>query len=35
MSASALTMMIVGMVILWGGLAASIYNVIRVSRKSS
>jgi hypothetical protein len=35
MSASALTMMIVGMVILWGGLAASIFNVIRVSRKSS
>lgn len=35
MSASAITMMIVGMVILWGGLAASIYNVIRVSRKSS
>ncbi|MFB3164284.1 methionine/alanine import family NSS transporter small subunit [Neobacillus sp. 179-C4.2 HS] len=35
MSASALTMMIVGMVILWGGLAASVYNVIRVSKKSS
>jgi Putative methionine and alanine importer, small subunit len=35
MSASAITMMIVGMVILWGGLAASVYNVIRVSKKSS
>jgi len=35
MSASAITMMIIGMVILWGGLAASIYNVIRVSKKSS
>ncbi|MDQ1004473.1 hypothetical protein QFZ28_005013 [Neobacillus niacini] len=35
MSASAITMMIVGMVILWGGLAASLYNVIRVSKKSS
>jgi hypothetical protein len=34
MSASAITMMILGMVILWGGLAASIYNVIRVSKKS-
>jgi hypothetical protein len=34
MSASAITMMIIGMVILWGGLAASIYNVIRVSKKS-
>jgi hypothetical protein len=33
MSASAITMMILGMVILWGGLAASIYNVIRVSKK--
>jgi hypothetical protein len=35
MSASAITMMIVGIVILWGGLAASLYNVVRVSRKSS
>jgi putative effector of murein hydrolase LrgA (UPF0299 family) len=35
MSASALTMMIVGMVILWGGLAASILNVVRVSKKTS
>ncbi|MEC1525583.1 methionine/alanine import family NSS transporter small subunit [Neobacillus niacini] len=35
MSASAVTMMIVGMIILWGGLAASVYNAIRVSKKSS
>jgi hypothetical protein len=35
MSASAITMMIVGMVILWGGLAASLYNVVRVSKKST
>ncbi|WP_312094194.1 methionine/alanine import family NSS transporter small subunit [Niallia sp.] len=34
MSASAITMMVVGMVILWGGLAASIYNVVRVSKKA-
>jgi putative effector of murein hydrolase LrgA (UPF0299 family) len=34
MSGSAITMMIVGMVILWGGLAASVFNVVRVSRKS-
>ncbi|MDR6120482.1 putative effector of murein hydrolase LrgA (UPF0299 family) [Bacillus sp. SLBN-46] len=34
MSGSALTMMIVGMVILWGGLAASILNVVRVSKKA-
>jgi hypothetical protein len=35
MSASAITMMIVGMVIIWGGLSASILNVVRVSKKSS
>ncbi|MBT2601185.1 MULTISPECIES: methionine/alanine import family NSS transporter small subunit [Oceanobacillus] len=29
MSASAITVMIIGMVILWGGLAASIWNTIR------
>ncbi|WP_191274430.1 methionine/alanine import family NSS transporter small subunit [Neobacillus kokaensis] len=34
MSGSAVTMMIVGIVIIWGGLAASVYNVVRVSRKS-
>ncbi|MFK9092165.1 methionine/alanine import family NSS transporter small subunit [Bacillus salipaludis] len=35
MSGSALTMMVIGMVIIWGGLAASILNVVRVSRKKS
>jgi hypothetical protein len=35
MSASAITMMVVGMTILWGGLAASIFNVVRVSKKTS
>ncbi|MCM3693499.1 methionine/alanine import family NSS transporter small subunit [Neobacillus niacini] len=35
MSASSITMMVVGMVILWGGLAASILNVVRVSKKAS
>ncbi|MER2057386.1 MAG: methionine/alanine import family NSS transporter small subunit [Niallia sp.] len=34
MSGSAITMMVVGMVILWGGLAASIFNVVRVSKKA-
>lgn len=32
MSGSAITMMIIGMVILWGGLAASLWNAIRKSR---
>lgn len=35
MSTSGITMMVVGMVIIWGGLAASILNVVRVSKKSS
>lgn len=35
MSASAITMMIVGMIILWGGLAASIFNVVRVSKRQN
>lgn len=34
MSGSAIAMMVVGIVIIWGGLAASILNVVRVSRKS-
>lgn len=33
MSGSAITMMIIGIVLLWGGLAASIFNVMRVSKK--
>jgi hypothetical protein len=35
MSASAITMMVVGMIILWGGLAASILNLVRVAKKTS
>ncbi|WP_188694424.1 methionine/alanine import family NSS transporter small subunit [Pullulanibacillus camelliae] len=34
MSASAITMMVIGMVILWGGLLASILNIFRVAKKS-
>lgn len=34
MSASAITMMVVGIVVIWGGLAASVYNVVRTARKS-
>ncbi|WP_156774290.1 MetS family NSS transporter small subunit [Fictibacillus arsenicus] len=33
MTGSAIAMMVIGMVILWGGLLASIGNVVRVSRK--
>ncbi|MDP4552411.1 methionine/alanine import family NSS transporter small subunit [Guptibacillus hwajinpoensis] len=33
MGGSAIFMMIVGMVIIWGGLTASILNAVRVSRK--
>lgn len=33
MSGGAITMMIIGMVIIWGGLLASVLNVVRVSRK--
>jgi hypothetical protein len=34
MDASAITMMIVGMVIIWGGLAASITNAVVKSKKT-
>ncbi|WP_342342355.1 methionine/alanine import family NSS transporter small subunit [Neobacillus novalis] len=34
MSGSAITMMVVGIVIIWGGLVASVLNVVRVSKKS-
>jgi hypothetical protein len=34
MSASAITMMVVGIVILWGGLAASILNAVKASKKA-
>lgn len=33
MSAGAITMMIVGMVIIWGGWLASVANAIRVRKK--
>ncbi|MBF0705917.1 MULTISPECIES: methionine/alanine import family NSS transporter small subunit [Bacillales] len=33
MGGSAIFMMVVGMVIIWGGLAASILNAVRVSKK--
>ena len=33
MGGSAIFMMIVGMVIIWGGLAESILNAVRVSKK--
>ena len=33
MTGSAIFMMIVGIVILWGGLAASIWHAVRVSKK--
>ncbi|WP_409304253.1 methionine/alanine import family NSS transporter small subunit [Peribacillus sp. SCS-155] len=34
MSASAITMMIVGMLLIWGGLAASIVNAVFKSKRS-
>lgn len=34
MSGSAITMMIIGMVILWGGLAASIVNAVRKAKQA-
>ncbi|MCM3718794.1 MetS family NSS transporter small subunit [Fictibacillus phosphorivorans] len=33
MTGSAIAMMVIGMVILWGGLLASIANVVYVSKK--
>ncbi|WP_156969543.1 MetS family NSS transporter small subunit [Jeotgalibacillus campisalis] len=35
MTASAIFMMIVGITLLWGGLAASIANAVKVSKKSA
>jgi hypothetical protein len=32
MTASAITMMIIGMVVIWGGLAASISNAVKKSK---
>ncbi|QOR66086.1 methionine/alanine import family NSS transporter small subunit [Cytobacillus suaedae] len=34
MEASAITMMLVGMVIIWGGLAASILNAVKKSKQN-
>ncbi|RBP91302.1 putative methionine/alanine importer small subunit [Cytobacillus firmus] len=34
MSGSAITMMVVGMLIIWGGLAASIINAVSKARKA-
>lgn len=34
MSTSAITMMIVGMVVIWGGLAASVVNAVKKSKKA-
>jgi hypothetical protein len=34
MSASAITMMIIGVVVVWGGLAASITNAVVKAKKS-
>ncbi|MCH1625548.1 methionine/alanine import family NSS transporter small subunit [Ferdinandcohnia quinoae] len=34
MSGSAITMMIIGMVILWGGLVASIANAVRKAKQA-
>lgn len=34
MSTSAIIVMIIGMVIIWGGLAASIWNAVRKSKAS-
>jgi len=33
MTSSAIVMMFVGMIIIWGGLAASIWNAVKVSRQ--
>lgn len=33
MSLSAVVMMVIGVVIIWGGLAASILNAVKVSRQ--
>ncbi|XJZ27949.1 methionine/alanine import family NSS transporter small subunit [Bacillota bacterium Lsc_1132] len=34
MLGSAITMMVIGIVVIWGGLAASILNVVRISKRS-
>jgi len=33
MTGSAIVMMVVGIVVIWGGLAASIWNAVRISKQ--
>jgi hypothetical protein len=33
MSLSAIVMMVIGIVVIWGGLVASIFNAVRVSKQ--
>ena len=33
MSGSAIVMMFIGMIVIWGGLAASIWNAVKVSKQ--
>jgi hypothetical protein len=33
MTGSAIVMMIIGMLIIWGGLAGSIYNLVKVAKQ--
>ena len=33
MSSSAIVMMFVGMIVIWGGLAASIWNAVKVAKQ--
>ncbi|MDG5471763.1 methionine/alanine import family NSS transporter small subunit [Jeotgalibacillus sp. ET6] len=35
MTASAIVMMIIGIVLLWGGLAASIFNAVKKSKRTA
>lgn len=35
MSASAVVMMVVGVVVIWGGLAASIYNAVKKGKENN
>lgn len=34
MSGSAIVMMIVGIIVIWGGLAASIWNAVKVTKQN-
>ena len=35
MSASSVVMMVVGVVVIWGGLAASIYNAVKKTKENN